>query len=74
MGELIRELGKIQVGDARFIVELNKATQKGKSYDIHIQNESFRLNISEQDFCRMAAAIICGNAKIQRYKTEGNDE
>lgn len=74
MGEMIRKLGEIQIGNTCFAVELNKAAQKGKIYDIHIQNEGFRLNISEQDFCRMAAAVICGNAKIQKYKTEGNYE
>lgn len=71
MGEIIRKLGEIQIGNACFAVELNKATKKGNSYDIHIQNESFRLNISEKDFCRVAAAVICGNAKIQKYKNGG---
>ena len=71
MGELIRKLGDIQIGNAHFAIELNKKKKKGNSYDIHIQNESFRINISEKDFCRMTAAVICGNAKIQKYKNGG---
>lgn len=68
MGELIRKLGEIQIGSTCFDVELNKPTQKGSLYDIHIQNGQFRLNMTEQDFCKLAAAVICGNAKLQRYK------
>ncbi|MCM1303080.1 MAG: hypothetical protein NC305_08490 [Lachnospiraceae bacterium] len=73
MGEIIRKLGEIQIGKMCFDVEINKATQKKNVFDIHIQNESFRLCISERDFCRMAAAVICGNAKMQKYK-EGDYE
>lgn len=71
MGELIRELGEIKVGRNRFLVELNKATRKDGKYDIHIQNDFTRLNISEYDFCQMAAAIIYADEKITKYKGRG---
>ena len=67
MGELLKKLGELQIGSTRFTVELNKSTHKGNAYDIHIQNDRFRLNLSERDFCRMAGRIY-GFRWTGRYK------
>lgn len=68
MGEKIRNLGKINIGENTYIVELNKSTRKDGKYDIHIQDDFTRLNISEYDFCKMVAAIIHADEKISKYK------
>ena len=69
MGELIRELNTIRIGDTKLNVELNKGTRRNGNYDIHIQNEHVRLNISEFDFCKVATDIIYSYAKLQDYKS-----
>lgn len=68
MGEKIRNLGKIKIGETLYEVELNKGTHANSKYDIHIQNKEFRLNLSEHDFCKMAAAIIYADEKLRKYK------
>jgi len=73
MGEIIRNLGKIRIGKSEYKVELNTGTRNDGKYDIHIQNDEVRLNISEYDFCRMAAALIYADEKIRKYKKRGDE-
>ena len=68
MGEKIRDLGSLKIGLNSFNIELNKGTNSMGDYDIHIQNEHVRLNISEYDFCKMAAALIHADEKVNEYK------
>lgn len=68
MGEKIRDLGTVVIGNEEFVVELNKGTGTNRKYDIHIQNSKVRLNISEYDFCKIASAIICADKRILHYK------
>lgn len=70
MGEIIRNLSKIKIGDAEFVIEENKGTHSGSNFDIHIQNSHFRLNITEQDFCRIACCIIYARENLNHYKNE----
>lgn len=68
MGEVIKDLSRINIGKTSLKVELNKGTRKNGKYDIHIQDENFRLNISEYDFCKIATDIIYSNSKLKDYK------
>ena len=68
MGEIIKKLNEIKVGDNEFIVELNKGTHTEGKYDIHIQNKCFRLNLSEHDFCKIACCIMYANENLNHYK------
>lgn len=68
MGEIIKNLNKIKVGDNEFFIELNKGTRAEGKYDIHIQNKRFRLNLSEQDFCKIACCIMYANENLNHYK------
>ena len=68
MGELIRDLNKIKIGDAELVVEENVGTHPGSKYDIHIQNKHFRLNLTEQDFCKIACCIMYANDNLKSYK------
>lgn len=68
MGELIRDLNSIRIGKAILKVELNKGTRKNGKFDVHIQDDKLRLNISEYDFCKIAADIVYSNAKLRHYK------
>lgn len=68
MGEIIRDLNTIKIGDAELVVEENVGTHSGSEYDIHIQNKHFRLNITEQDFCKIACCIMYANENLKSYK------
>ena len=68
MGEIIKKLNRIKVGDNEFVIELNKGTRAEGKYDIHIQNKCFRLNLSEQDFCKIACCIMYANENLNHYK------
>lgn len=44
MGELIRKVSELKIGNETFAVELNECTNDTGYKDIHIQNDKFRLN------------------------------
>ena len=68
MGEIIRNLNKIKIGDTELVIEENKGTHKGSKFDIHIQNPHFRLNVTEQDFCKIATCILYAKENLSHYK------
>lgn len=68
MGELIRKLGEVKIGNTDLDVELNKSTRRNAKYDIHIQCSKVRLSITEKDLCKLAADIIYANDKLKDYK------
>jgi len=70
MGEIIKNLNNIRIGDSELIVEKNKGTHANSKYDIHIQNKHFRLNVTEQDFCKIASCILFANENLRHYKDE----
>ena len=53
MGEKIRDLKKIHIGKAEFMVELNEGYTKEQGNVMHIQNERFRYLFKEQDFLQV---------------------
>lgn len=68
MGEWIRDLNKIKIGDSELLIEENKGTHPGAKFDIHIQNKHFRLNITEKDFCKIACCILYATENLKHYK------
>lgn len=68
MGERIRDLNTISIGNAELVIEENLGTRKGSKFDIHIQNKNFRINITERDFCKIAACIMYANENLRHYK------
>ncbi|MCD7956946.1 MAG: hypothetical protein LUG93_14605 [Lachnospiraceae bacterium] len=68
MGEIIRDLGEVNLGNSKMRVEINKGTHKSGKYDIHIQNSNFRLNINEIDFSRIALGILYARENLATYK------
>ena len=67
-GERIKDLNRIKVSENEFFIELNKGTRADGKYDIHIQNKHFRLNLSEQDFCKIVCCIMYANENLKHYK------
>ena len=71
MGEIIKKIEKIRIGNSSFWVEKNKGTHSEGIYDIHIQNDRFRLNITEDDFIKMSACILYARENLMTYKVNG---
>ena len=72
VGELIRNLGCFHIKGIPYAVELNKCTRPKGLFDVHLQSKTLRLNISEKDFCKMAAAVIYADEKLSKYKNAGD--
>lgn len=70
MGEIIRKICEVSLGDKTFDIELNKSASGGHYRDIHIQNDSFRLEVSENEFLSIAACVLL--AKKQFDVIKGN--
>ncbi len=68
MGEKIRNIQEIELAKQKLMIELNKSTHKNSKYDIHIQNSKFRLNLTEQDFCKIACCILYAKENLDHYK------
>lgn len=68
MGEKIKDIGKISLGNSDFVVELNHGTREGEKYEIHLQNDKFRLALSEKDFLQMTSAVILAQKQLNIMK------
>jgi len=64
MGELIKKLGNVNIKGQNLIIELNESTfSKGKR-EIHIQSDSFRLAVSENEFLKMSACVLLAKKQL----------
>lgn len=68
MGEKIKDIGKIQLGNSKLNVELNHSTQGDENYEIHIQNDKFRLALQEKEFLQMASAVLLAKKQLDIIK------
>ncbi|MBQ8678843.1 MAG: hypothetical protein IJ530_03675 [Treponema sp.] len=73
MGQKIKTLGKLKIGDSEFEVELNKSVSKKGGHDIHIQNRKFRLEMSDSQFVQMASCLLLAKKQFDILKG-GSDE
>lgn len=70
MGEKIRDIGTVTVGDEGFTIELNEAYTKGSERLIHIQNERHKLQLALSDFLKLSTDIIRAEAELKYQKRE----
>jgi len=68
MGEKIRDLSKINLGGANLLIELNHSVNPKHKYDIHIQNEKFRIELSDSDFLQIASSILVAKKNFETLK------
>lgn len=73
MGEKIRVLGHMYIGDEALDIELNKPPAAGLDYAIHIQNDKFRFDLAMRDFLKMAGAVLESEKQFLWVKGK-NDE
>ncbi|MCR4690396.1 MAG: hypothetical protein K5739_03500 [Lachnospiraceae bacterium] len=69
MGELIRNIKEIQLGNERLMVEENEGYSKGQGKLIHIQNKSFRYLMREKPFMQLLATILRARSEMEYYKS-----
>ncbi|WP_027206062.1 hypothetical protein [Butyrivibrio fibrisolvens] len=72
MGELIKTVGRLHIGNDDFDIEVNEGTTGNGYNDIHIQNKKFRVSIPENEFLQMGAAVLL--ARKQLHLLKGIDE
>ena len=67
MGNKIKELNEIEIGNQKYIIELNGGT-KTELYDIHIQNAMINICFKDYEFSQFATAIFLANKRMKRFK------
>lgn len=70
MGELIRVIDSIELGNQEFDIELNKSSNGSDEYEIHIQNEKIRLALTEKQFCKIATCILLARKQLHQVKNK----
>lgn len=68
MGEKIRDLSEINLGGAKLLIELNHSVNPKYKYDIHIQNEKFRMEFPDKNFLQIASAILLAEKNFETLK------
>lgn len=68
MGELIRNVGKFCFDGSEFNVELNKSTSQKNARSVHVQNEKFRLELSEREFVQLASCVLLAKKQFDILK------
>ena len=69
MGEKLYDISEIKLKDMVLKIELNDGTAASKKPQyIHLQNDRFRLALSDREYVEMAVAIRTGSQKLKRRK------
>ncbi|MBR4720596.1 MAG: hypothetical protein IK057_02410 [Clostridia bacterium] len=58
MGEKIRDLHDISIGDASLMIELNEGYSASQGRLIHIQNKKFRYLLTERNFYQLSSMVM----------------
>lgn len=75
MGEKLYDIASVKLNDMKFQVELNDGTANSRETKyIHLQNERFRLALSDSEYVQMAVAIRTASKKIMEKKKIKKDE
>lgn len=69
MGEKLKVINQVSLHDLNMDIELNAGTAKSnKRQSIHLQNDRFRLELSDKEYVQMAVAIHVAAENIKRVK------
>lgn len=72
MGTKIFDFDTINIGKNTFKIELNEGNKKEK-YNIHIQDERFKLCYREEEFSILATNFMCALKKFNHLKGRENE-
>lgn len=69
MGERLYDISEIRLENIALKIELNDGTAaRKKPQYIHLQNERFRLALSDSEYVQMAVAIRTASEKLVEFK------
>jgi len=68
MGELIKNIEKINIGGGALNVELNEPPSVHSDYDVHLQNEFFRFSLGKKDFLAFACTMLEAERQLRWLK------
>jgi hypothetical protein len=72
MGEVIRDVDTIDIGKNKLKIELNHSTRERGEYEIHIQDDHFRLAVTEREFLQICSCFVL--ARKQMYILKGKED
>ena len=58
MGEKIRDIHPIKIGNSSLMIELNEGYTASEGRLIHIQNKKFRYLLRESDFYHLSSMVM----------------
>lgn len=67
MGNKIKDLGEVTIGNQKFIIELNEGT-KTERYNIHIQNKLLKICYKDIEFAEFAASFMLAKNIFENLK------
>lgn len=70
MGEKIRDIRPIRIGNTSLMVELNEGYSASQGRLIHIQNKKFRYLLTEQDFYHLSAMVLRSWSEFSYIKSK----
>lgn len=68
MGEVIRDVDTINIGQNQLKIELNHSTKERGEYEIHIQDDHFRLAVTEREFLQMCSCFVLARKQMDILK------
>ncbi len=68
MGEWIRDIGELHIGDKAFRVEINESEIKNGEKLIHIQSKRFRFVLTQTEFIQMGTLALQAKDNLNHYK------
>ena len=72
MGERIRDLAKMKIGDTQFKIELNASYSHKERYDIHLQCDKGRIGLTDREFLQLATCFMLAKRQFLSYKQGDN--
>lgn len=71
MGEVLKVVKETEIGGGKFLIEQNEPLVQGTPRVIHIQNDKFRMEMTEPEFLKIAGAITYARKRFDVMKGWG---
>lgn len=71
MGEVLKVVKETKLGGGKFLIELNEPLVKDGLRVVHLQNEKFRMEMTDELFLKMAGAIVYARKRFDDMKGWG---
>ena len=71
LGEVLKIVKETKLGGGKFLIEQNEPLVNGGPRVMHIQNEKFRMEMTEPEFLKIASAIVYARKRFDDMKGWG---